>query len=126
VKNFLYVHAQVVPSPMCALRALTQSGTLSEHSKAGTGKRAFLVLEFDFSKTTPKGKPTAWGPLLERCEAEGITALDIQAALLAYLASERPLWMTVFSGGKSLQAGSLVAASLKKTCTSGSPKAPGG
>jgi hypothetical protein len=32
-----------------------------------------------------------------------ITALDIQAALLAHLALERPLWLTVFSGGKSLQ-----------------------
>jgi hypothetical protein len=103
VKNFLHVHAQIVPSPMRAMRALTQSGTLSEHSKAGTGERAFLVLEFDFSKATSKGKPTIWAPLLVRCEAEGITVLDIQAALLAYLASERPLWMTVFSGGKSLQ-----------------------
>jgi hypothetical protein len=103
VKNLLYVHAQIVPSPMRAIRALTQSGTLSEHSKAGTGERAFIVPEFDFSKTTPKGKPTVWVPLLERCEAEGITALDIQAALLAHLARERPLWMIVFSGGKSLQ-----------------------
>jgi hypothetical protein len=103
VKNFLYVHAQIVPSPMRAQRAPTQSGTLSEHSKAGTGHRAFLVLEFDFSKKTPKGKPTVWGPLLERCEAQGIAALDIQTALLAHLTGERPLWMTVFSGGKSLQ-----------------------
>jgi hypothetical protein len=103
VKNLLHVHAQIVPSPMREMRALTQSGTLSEHTKAGTGERAFLVLEFDFAKTTPKGKPTIWAPLLEHCEAEGITALDIQAALLAHLARERPLWMTVFSGGKSLQ-----------------------
>lgn len=103
VKNMLHVHAQIVPSPMRAIRAPTQSGTLSEHSKDGTGERMFLVTEFDFSKTTPRGKPTIWGPLLERCEAQGITALDIQTALLAHLASERPLWMTVFSGGKSLQ-----------------------
>jgi len=88
---------------MRSTHTLTQSGTLSEHSKAGTGDRAFLVLEFDFSKTTPKGKPTVWAPLLQRCEAEWIAALDIQAALLAHLASERPLWMTVFSGGRSLQ-----------------------
>jgi hypothetical protein len=103
VRNLLHVHAQIVPSPMRSTHALTQSGTLSEHSKAGTGDRAFLVLEFDFSKTTPKGKPTVWAPLLQRCEAEWIAALDIQAALLAHLASERPLWMTVFSGGRSLQ-----------------------
>src|SRR5262249_52859047 len=58
VKNLLHVHAQIVPSPMRAPCALTQRGALSEHSKNGTGERAFLVLEFDFSKTTPKGKPT--------------------------------------------------------------------
>jgi hypothetical protein len=103
VRNVLHVHAQIVPSPMRATKALTQSGTLSEHTKTGTGDRVFLVLEFDFIKTTPKGKPTIWGPLLDRCEAERITALDIQSALLAHLERERPLWMTVFSGGKSLQ-----------------------
>jgi hypothetical protein len=103
VRNLLYIHAQIVPSPMRAQRAVTQSGTLSEHTKAGTGKRAFLVLEFDFSKITPKGKPTVFAPLLERCEAQEITALDIQSALLSHLANERPLFMTVFSGSKSLQ-----------------------
>jgi len=103
VKNILHVHAQVVPSPMRAQYGMTQSGTLSEHTKDGVGERRFIVTEFDFSKTTPKGKPTIYGPLLEQCEAEGITALDIQAALLARLSRERPLWMVVFSGGKSLQ-----------------------
>jgi hypothetical protein len=103
VSRLLHIHAQIVPSPMRATKALTQSGILSEHTKAGTGNRAFLVVEFDFIKTTPKGKPTVWVPLLDRCEAEGITARDIQVALLAHLATERPLWMTVFSGGKSLQ-----------------------
>jgi hypothetical protein len=103
VSRLLHIHAQIVPSPMRATKALTQSGTLSEHTKAGTGVRMFLGLEFDFTRTTPKGKPTVWGPLLERCEAERITALDIQAAILAHLARQRPLWMVVFSGGKSLQ-----------------------
>jgi hypothetical protein len=103
VKNLLYVHAQIVPSPMRAQYGTTQSGTLSEHSKDGVGDRTFLVLEFDFAKTTPKGKPTIWCSLLERCETKGITALDIQASLLAGLSRERPLWMVVFSGGKSLQ-----------------------
>src|SRR5262249_41478989 len=36
VKNSLYIHAQIVPSPMRAVRALTQAGTVSEHSKVGT------------------------------------------------------------------------------------------
>jgi hypothetical protein len=103
VQNLLHIHAQIVPSPMRVQCAPTQSGSLSEHSKAGVGDRVFIVLEFDFSKTTPKGKPTIWAPLLERCEAQRITALDIQSALLAHFASERPLWMTVFSGSKSLQ-----------------------
>ena len=103
VKNLLHIHAQIVPSPMRTQQGMTQAGYPSEHSKDGVGERAFIVAEFDFAKTTPKGKPTIWVPLLERCEAEGIAALDIQAALLAALSRERPLWMVVFSGGKSLQ-----------------------
>jgi hypothetical protein len=103
VKNLLYVHAQLVPSPMRVQRGVTQSGTLSEHSKDGVGERAFIVTEFDFAKLTPKGKPTIWVPLIERCEAQRIAVFDIQAAVLACLARERPLWMAVFSGGKSLQ-----------------------
>ena len=103
VRKILHVHAQVVPSPMRAQRGLTADGRWSEHTKDGTGPRMFLVTEFDFAKTTPKGKPTIWGPLLERCEAKGISVLDLNASLLAQLSRERPLWMTVFSGGKSLQ-----------------------
>jgi hypothetical protein len=103
VRGILHVHAQIVPSPMKALRGMTAAGYPSEHSKDGTGERIILVAEFDFSKLTPKGKPTIWVPLLERCEAGGITVLDLNAALLAHLAVSRPLWMTVFSGGKSLQ-----------------------
>ena len=82
---------------------LTADGRWSEHSLEATGERAFLVIEFDFAKTTPKGKPTIWVPLLERCEASGITVLDLNAALVANLSKKRPMWMTVFSGGKSLQ-----------------------
>jgi hypothetical protein len=103
VRGILHVHAQIVPSPMRALRGLTADGRWSEHTLEATGDRMFLVVEFDFTKTTPKGQPTIWGPLLERCEQAGITALDIQAALLKHLALERALWMTVFSGSKSLQ-----------------------
>jgi hypothetical protein len=103
VRGILHVHAQIVPSPMRASQGLTADGRWSEHTKDATGERMFLVIEFDFTKSTPKGKATVWASLLERCERAGITALDIQAALLSYLARERPLWMTVFSGGKSLQ-----------------------
>jgi len=103
VRGILHVHAQIVPSPMRTPKGLTADGRWSEHTKDGTGDRMFLVTEFDFTKTTPKGKPTIWGPLLDRCQQAGITAWDIQAALLTHLGSQRPLWMTVFSGGKSLQ-----------------------
>jgi hypothetical protein len=88
---------------MRALAGLTVDGRWSEHTKDGTGDRMFLVTEFDFAKTTPKNKPTIWAPLLCRCESSGISVLDLNAALLAYLSRERPLWMTVYSGGKSLQ-----------------------
>jgi hypothetical protein len=35
VRGILHVHAQIVPSPMRALRGMTQSGYPSEHSKDG-------------------------------------------------------------------------------------------
>jgi hypothetical protein len=103
VRNLLHVHAQVVPSPMRVQRALTQGGYLSEHSLEGTGERMMLVAEFDFTRTTPSNKPTIWLPLLDRTEELGLSVLDLNAALLAKLATERPLWMVVFSGSKSLQ-----------------------
>jgi hypothetical protein len=102
-ESLLYAHEQVVPSPMKAQFGRTADGRLSEHTLDGTGPRIFLVAEFDFARLTPRGKPTIWVPLLDRCEAAGLTVLDINAALLAHLALDRPLWMTVFSGSKSLQ-----------------------
>jgi hypothetical protein len=103
VRDILRAHEQIVPSPMCKPVGLTMDGHWSEHSKAACGPRMFLVTEFDFSKTTPRGKPTIWVPLIERCEALGLSMLDVQASLLWQLGRERPLWMTVFSGSKSLQ-----------------------
>ena len=103
-RRILPYHQLVVPSPMKAQRARTAEGRLSEHSLEGTGSRTFVVTEFDFSRLTPSGKPTIWSPLLDRCEEAGITVLDLNAALIARLAKERPLWMTVFSGNRSLQA----------------------
>ena len=103
-RRILPCHQLMVPSPMKAQRAHTAEGRWSEHSLEGTGSRIFLVIEFDFSRLTPSGKPTIWVPLLDRCEAAGITVLDLNAALITTLAKERPLWMTVFSGNRSLQA----------------------
>ena len=102
-RHVLSKYEQIVPSPMRAQQGLTAMGKLSEHSLDGTGERTFLVAEFDFVRLTPKGKPSIWAPLLDRCEAAGITIPDLNAALIAHLALERPVWMTVYSGGKSLQ-----------------------
>ncbi len=103
VGHILHVHEQIVPSPMRAQLGFTADERWSEHSKEGTGDRLFLVTEFDFARLTPKAKPTHWVPLIDRCEAAGLSTLDVQAAILTRLAQERPLWMTVFSGSKSLQ-----------------------
>ena len=82
-RRILPCHQLIVPSPMKAQRAHTAEGRWSEHSLEGTGSRAFLVIEFDFSRLTPSGKPTIWVPLLDRCEAAGITVPDLNAALIA-------------------------------------------
>ena len=103
-QHVLSTHEQIVPSPPKTQRGLTATGKWSEHSLAAMGERTFLVVEFDFAPHTPMGKPTIWAPLLDRCQAAGITVLDLNAALIAHLALERPVWMTVFSGNKSLQA----------------------
>jgi hypothetical protein len=100
----LALHPLIVPSPMSSQYGETKTGHLSEHSLEAVGERMFLVCEFDFTRRTPKGKPTPWVYLLDQCEAVGITVLDINAALIAHLAKQRALWMTVFSGNKSLQA----------------------
>jgi hypothetical protein len=103
--NVLHMHEQIVASPPRVQRGLTlqRPPRLSEHSLAAMGERTFLVCEFDFAPVTPRGKPTIWAPLLDRCEAVGITVLDMNAALIAHLSLERPVWMTVYSAGKSLQ-----------------------
>jgi hypothetical protein len=103
-QRILPCHQLIVPSPMRAQVARTVEGKLSEHSLEGVGERTFLVAEFDFSRLKPSGEPTIWAPLLDECENIGITILDLNAALIARLGQERPLWMTVFSGNKSLQA----------------------
>jgi hypothetical protein len=72
--------ALIVPNPMLSRNALTQDGRLSEHTKAGTAGRVYLVIEFDRDELS----------------------LDIQAALHADLARRFPLVAAVFSGHESL------------------------
>ena len=66
--------ALIVPNPMLSRNALTQDGRLSEHTKAGTAARVYLVIEFDRDELS----------------------LDMQAALLADLAPRFPLVAAVF------------------------------
>ena len=68
----------IVPSPMSAIKGLTQDGRESEHTLDNTGPRRFLVVEFD------QGRP------------------EDQASLHLHLAQYAPLVMVVHSGGKSL------------------------
>ena len=70
----------IVPNPMLSRNALTQDGRQSEHTKAGTAARVYLVIEFDRDELS----------------------LDMQAALHADLARRFPLVAAVFSGHESL------------------------
>jgi hypothetical protein len=70
--------ALIVPSPMSALKGLTQDGRPSSHTLANTGPRRFLVCEFD--------------------SGHG----DEHAALLWHLSQVAPLVCAVHSGGKSV------------------------
>jgi hypothetical protein len=72
-QHVLSTHEQIVPSPPKTQRGFTATGKWSEHSLAAMGERTFLVVEFDFAPLTPMGKPTIWAPLLDRCQAAGIT-----------------------------------------------------
>ena len=74
----LSVLAVIVPSPMTARRGLTQDDKNSAHALSITGKRRYLVIEFD------KGD------------------VDNHAALLLHLAESAPLALVVHSGSKSL------------------------
>jgi hypothetical protein len=81
----------------------TVGGHLSQHSLDGTGPRLFLVSEFDFVPVNSKHEPTIWAPLIKACADHGRDVLDMNAALTAHLRELGPLWLTVYSGGKSLQ-----------------------
>ncbi len=103
MRQWAHCHAQIVPSPMRSQYGRTIEGRLSEHSLDGTGPRLFLVVEFDFAPVTAGGKPTIWAPLIKGCEERGRGVLDMNAALTAHLMRSAPLWLVVYSGGKSLQ-----------------------
>ena len=92
----------IVPSPMSAVTGLTEDGKISEHCKANTGPRRFLVVEFDFSEYARDGKTkTEWFDLLQRLKTVGITVHDMCAAILLLINSLKPMTLAVSSGGKS-------------------------
>jgi hypothetical protein len=70
--------ALIVPSPMSAIEGVTKDGKPSKHTLSNTGKRRFLICEFDTGTA------------------------DEQAALLLHLGGFASLVCAVHSGGKSL------------------------
>jgi len=88
----------IVPNPMTAPVGLTRTGKLSAHALSNTGRRRFLIVEFDFDVSDCAGEAR----LLERLTTEGRDVRDLCAALLLHLAEKAPLVLVVHSGGKSL------------------------
>jgi hypothetical protein len=93
----------IVPSPMLSVWGKTQADKPSQHTKEATGKRAYLVVEFDFAVLDNTGKPTRWAELVPKWRNSGIEVVDACASLLLYLREQWPtLTCVTFSGGKSL------------------------
>jgi hypothetical protein len=88
----------IVPNPMAAPRGLTLGRKLSAHALSNTGRRRFLIVEFDFDPTISPEQ----AQLLGRLAAEGEDVRDLCAALLLHLAEKAPLALAAYSGGKSL------------------------
>jgi hypothetical protein len=88
----------IVPNSMTAPAGLTKTGKLSAHALSNTGRRRFLIVEFDFDARNSAGEAR----LLGRLTTEGHDVRDLCAALLLHLAEKAPLALAVHSGGKSL------------------------
>jgi hypothetical protein len=102
-RGYLKDYALIVPSAMTAIVGPTiQDGRSSQHTKANTGERLYLVVEFDFREFDDQGGPTFWTALVQAWRAEGISLLDAQAALLWHLSQYESLVMVIHSGSKSL------------------------
>jgi hypothetical protein len=93
----------VVPNPMLDYLGRTAEGHFSEHTKANTARRTYLVAEFDFAEFGRDGKtPSCWAPLVRGWQDRGVTVADGSAALLWCLAERLPLVCITHSGNKSL------------------------
>jgi hypothetical protein len=93
----------IVPSPMSALKGLTQEGRYSDRSLNNAGPRRFLPIEFDIAEfCRDKVTPTVFAPLVREWRSKGISAKQAQAAIILYLMRNREPVLIVDSGGKSL------------------------
>lgn len=101
-RGMLAAQQFIVPSPMSALRGLTDDGKESAHCKANTGPRKFLVIEFDFQEKDKSGRETAFAPMIRSLAKDEIGIHDMCAAILFLLSSIKPMTLAVSSGGKSI------------------------
>jgi hypothetical protein len=93
----------IVPNEMAKPTGKTKDGRDSVRCLDNTGKRKFLVVEWDILKTGEG----IWGPYVKDWDARGISTFDAQASLLVHLATKDvprlQLALAVNSAGKSLQ-----------------------
>ncbi|MHB1079510.1 MAG: hypothetical protein ACYC67_08905 [Prosthecobacter sp.] len=111
----------LVPSPMAKTSGLNQQGKRSERCLDNTGRRRFLVVEFDFKPDVTEceasvaqsianlGRASAQqlnnlekSRLVAGFNADGVTVLDMCAALIVSLSKLVKPALVVHSGGKSL------------------------
>jgi hypothetical protein len=98
----------IVPNPMLSVFGHTAEGKISEHTKEATAKPIYQLVEFDFAELDDDGNETTWTPFIRRWGAQQIMVSDACAALIVHLAQSLPLFLIVFSGGKSLHAWFLI------------------
>jgi len=113
----------LVPSPMAKPSGLNQQGKHSERCLDNTGRRRFLVVEFDFKPDVTEceaavarsvanlGRASAQqlnnlekSRLVAGLNADGVSVLDMCAALIVNLSKLVKPALVVHSGGKSLHA----------------------
>lgn len=71
---------------------------------SNTGARRFLVVEFDLAEYNRNGTESPDAPFIREMARRGLSIKDINASLIAHLASKGPLAMAMSSGGKSVHA----------------------
>jgi hypothetical protein len=93
----------IVPNPMLDYFGRTAEGCPSQHTKANTARRVYLVVEFDFAEFGRDGKTrSCWAPLVREWRDRDISVADACAALHLHLSLRLPLVCVTHSGGKSL------------------------